>query len=68
MDLGVVSLTFRCHVIAGTGHTTAEARQVAWLTLDQVADLMPEARTIRVTDALRSDGSFVRVHDGTSLL
>jgi ADP-ribose pyrophosphatase YjhB (NUDIX family) len=68
MNLGVVSLTFRCHVIAGAGHTTAEASEVAWLTLDQVTDLMPEARAIRVTDALRNDGPFVRVHDGTSLL
>jgi hypothetical protein len=32
------------------------------------ADLMPEARAIRVTDALRDNGPFIRVHDGTSLL
>lgn len=68
MNLGVVSLAFRCHAIAGAGHATAEARQIAWLTLDQVADLMPEARAIRITDALRDNGPFVRVHDGTSLL
>ena len=68
MNLGVVSLAFRCHVIAGAAHTTAEAREVAWLTLDQVTDLMPQARAIRVTDALHDDGPFVRVHDGTSLL
>jgi hypothetical protein len=29
---------------------------------------MPEARAVRVTDALRDDGPHVRVHDGTSLL
>lgn len=68
MKVKVVSLAFRCHPIAGQERTTAEARDVRWLTLDQARDLMPEARAIRVLDALRDDGPFVRVHDGTRLL
>jgi 8-oxo-dGTP diphosphatase len=29
---------------------------------------MPEARAVRVTDALRDDGPFVRIHDGTTII
>ncbi|GAA1516643.1 NUDIX domain-containing protein [Sphaerisporangium rubeum] len=68
MNLGVVSLTFRCHPISGTPHASDEALESTWLTLDQVQHLMPEARAIRVLDALRDDGPFVRVHDGTQLI
>lgn len=68
MRLNVVSLAFRCHVVSGVPHTSVEARQVAWLTLDQARELMPKARFTRVIDALREDGPFVREHDGTDLL
>lgn len=68
MPLGVVSLTFRCHPISGDPIPTDEASEATWLTLDQVQKLMPEARAIRVLDALRDDGPFTRTHDGTHLL
>ncbi|OLT38026.1 NUDIX hydrolase [Actinomadura sp. CNU-125] len=68
MRLGVVTLAFRCHVIEGVGHATEEAAAVAWLGLDEVRRRMPEARAIRVLDAFRGGGPFVRVHDGTRLL
>ena len=68
MLLGVVSLTFRCHLVGGEPRPTEEAVEAAWLTLDRVRALMPEARSIRVFDALRDDGPFVRTHDGTHLL
>ncbi|WP_248965425.1 NUDIX hydrolase [Sphaerisporangium perillae] len=68
MNLGVVSLTFRCHPISGNPKPSEEALESAWLTLDEVEQRMPEARAIRVFDALRHDGPFVRVHDGTRLL
>ena len=67
MKLGVVTLAFRCSVIGGQSHSTDEAKQVAWLTVDEAQRAMPEARAIRVTDALSSDGPFVRAHDGTHL-
>ena len=67
MPLGVVTLAFRCSVIGGTSHPTSEAKNVAWLTVDEVTRNMPEARAVRVTDALSSDGPFVRAHDGTHL-
>lgn len=69
MIRGVVTLAFRCSVIGGQEQTTNEARQVAWLTVDEAERNMVEARAIRVTDALASgNGPAVRVHDGMSLL
>ena len=68
MKLGVVTLAFRCRVIGGDSHPTDEAKRVAWLTLDEAKRAMPEARAIRVADALSSDGPFVRAHDGTKLI
>lgn len=68
MKLGVISLAFRCHVASGHEHATPEARQVRWFTIDNARQLMPPARAIRVTDALRTDGPFVRVHDGNDLI
>lgn len=68
MVLGVVSLTFRCHPVGGRPQPSDEALESAWLTLDEVRERMPEARAIRVIDALGDGGPFVRVHDGTHLL
>jgi 8-oxo-dGTP diphosphatase len=68
MKLGVVTLAFRCSVIGGHSHPTDEAKQVAWLTADEAQRDMPEARAIRVADALTKGGPFVRVHNGTDLL
>jgi len=65
---GVVTLAFRCTVIGGHPHPTDEARKVAWLTVDEATQDMPEARAVRVTDALSDKAPFVRVHDGTRLL
>lgn len=69
MNRGVVSPAFRCSVIGGHDHSTSEARQVAWLTVDEARRDMVEARAVRVIDALADDGNpAVRVHDGTYLL
>jgi 8-oxo-dGTP diphosphatase len=65
---GVVTLSFRCRVIGGHTHPTDEARKVAWLTVDEATRDMPEARAVRVTDALSDEGPFVRSHDGVKLL
>jgi ADP-ribose pyrophosphatase YjhB (NUDIX family) len=68
MMRGVVTLAFRCYAAGGDTHPTSEARQVAWLTIDEARRDMVEARAVRVTDALSCSGPFVRVHDGTRLL
>ena len=68
MQLGVVTLAFRCSVIGGHPHPTDEAKRVSWLTVDEAQRAMPEARAIRVLDALSSSGPFVRAHDGVHLV
>jgi hypothetical protein len=53
----------------GQEDTTDEAKKIAWLTVEEATQQMPEARAIRVTDALAdSPGPAVRQHDGTHLL
>ncbi len=68
MQLGVVSLAFRCEVLGGEIHTSDEATRTEWVSLSDAVDEMPEARAVRVTDALRDDGPFVRIHDGNVIL
>jgi 8-oxo-dGTP diphosphatase len=68
MKRGIVTLAFRCSVVGGYSHPTEEARQVTWLTVAEAQRQMPEARAIRITDALSNAGPFVRTHDGTRLL
>jgi 8-oxo-dGTP diphosphatase len=71
MELGVVNLVFRCTLLGGQPHPTDEARQVAWLRMDEAKRDMPEARLVRVTDALITNGNGgppVRIHDGIHLI
>ena len=68
MRLGVVSLAFRCDVIGGEMHTSSESTRVEWISVPDAVTSMPEARAVRVTDALRDDGPFVRIHDGDAVM
>lgn len=70
MTRGIVALVFRCHPVGGTEESTPEAREVAWLTRDEVRQRMDEAFGIRLIDAMESGRlvAAVRVHDGTRLL
>ena len=68
MRLGVVSLAFRCDVIGGEMHTSSESTRVEWISVSDAVTSMPEARAVRVTDALRDDGPFVRIHDGDAVI
>ncbi len=68
MRLGVVSLAFRCRPVDGEPRPTDEAARVAWVTPEEATRDMPEARAVRVLDAFREGGPFVRVHDGTNLM
>jgi 8-oxo-dGTP diphosphatase len=68
MNLGVVTLAFRCKLVGGKEHPANEVRRVAWLTVAEAQRDMPQARSARVTDALDDNGLFVRVHDGMNLL
>jgi 8-oxo-dGTP diphosphatase len=68
MKLGVISLAFLCQVTGGHEHQTNEASRVAWLSPAEAVAAMPEARAVRITDALSNEGPFVRVHDGDVVL
>jgi hypothetical protein len=45
-----------------------EASEAAWLAPKEASERMSGAFAIRVTDALRDGGPFIRVHDGTNVL
>jgi ADP-ribose pyrophosphatase YjhB (NUDIX family) len=68
MKLGVVSLAFKCEVVGGELNTSSESTRVEWLSPSDAIASMPEARAVRVTDALSDGGPFVRTHDGNALL
>lgn len=69
MALGVVALVFRCRLLSGGAAESDEATRVAWVPLQEVEALLPEAWSIRVTDALAPGTSVaVRAHDGTNLV
>lgn len=68
MRRGVVSLVFRCAVVAGEAHPTDEAADVVWLTADEISERMEQAFAVRLLDALAGNGPHVRIHDGVNLM
>jgi len=69
MARGIVALVFRCEIVAGSLHRTSEAVAFEWLAADEVADHMSDAYSVRLLDALDSDGGpAIRAHDGTALV
>jgi 8-oxo-dGTP diphosphatase len=68
MRRGIIALVFRCRIVTGEPQPTAEADQIAWLSSDQVRELMDEAYATRLLDALQPGPAAVRAHDGLSLL
>jgi 8-oxo-dGTP diphosphatase len=71
MKLGVLSLAFRCALVGGEARTSKESAAVCWRTLEEVQHDVPEARAVRVFDALHTAHGVpvpVRVHDGSRLI
>lgn len=68
MRLGVVSLAIRCRPVDGVATPSDEAASVSWLSEREALELMPPARAVRVSDAFRDDGPFVRIHDGHDVI
>ena len=68
MRRGIIALVFRCRIVTGEPHRTAEAEQLAWLRSDEVRELMDEAYATRLLDALQPGPASIRAHDGLSLL
>lgn len=64
---GIVALVFRCRPAAGHIHPTAEAREVRWMTREQVESSMNSAFAVRVLDAF-DDHVHSRAHDGVNLV
>ncbi|RSM80452.1 NUDIX hydrolase [Kibdelosporangium aridum] len=67
LSRGIVALVFRCAPNGETVERTDEAREIRWMTLDEVHELMDPAFAIRVADAFRSQ-AVVRSHDGVNLI
>ncbi|WP_304452650.1 NUDIX hydrolase [Nocardiopsis sp. YSL2] len=67
MNLGVVSLAFLCEPVGGEIRASDESTVTAWLTSEDAVKRCPEARGIRISDALSGSAPYVRVHDGTSI-
>jgi 8-oxo-dGTP diphosphatase len=68
MRRGIIALVFRCRIVGGEAGSTSEADEVAWLTPDEVRELMDESYATRVLDALVPGRVAIRAHDGLSLL
>jgi len=64
---GIVALVFRCRPADGDTHPTAEAREVRWMTREQVEASMNPAFAVRVLDAF-DDHVHSRAHDGVNLV
>ncbi|MER7173413.1 NUDIX domain-containing protein [Streptomyces mesophilus] len=64
---GIVALVFRCRPEGGQEKLSDESIAVDWLTPAEVADRMGEVYSVRVLDALREHGPYVRSHDGRTL-
>ncbi|WP_081748657.1 NUDIX hydrolase [Nocardiopsis sp. CNT312] len=68
MKLGVVSLVFLCEPVGGVLRTSDESTVATWLTPEDAVARCPEARGVRISDALSGEAPHVRVHDGTSVI
>jgi len=69
MALGVVALVFRCRLVSGDAALSEEAARVTWVPLREAQALLPEAWSIRVTDAVVPGSEVaVRAHDGKNLI
>ena len=64
---GIVALVYRCRPAAGDAHPTAEAREVRWMTREQVESSMKPTFAVRVLDAF-DDHVHSRAHDGVNLV
>lgn len=64
---GIVALVYRCSPAAGDTQPTAEAREVRWMTREEVQSAMSSAFAVRVLDAFDQE-VHSRAHDGVNLL
>lgn len=64
---GIVALVYRCRPVSGEPHATAEAREIRWMTKEEVQSAMVSAFAVRVLDAFE-EAARSRAHDGVNLV
>jgi ADP-ribose pyrophosphatase YjhB (NUDIX family) len=64
---GIVALVYRCRPAGGEPHSTEEAREIAWMTKEEVQSAMMPAFGVRVLDAFE-EAPQSRAHDGVNLV
>lgn len=64
---GIVALVYRCRPTAGETRATEEAREIRWMTKEEVQSAMVPAFSIRVLDAFE-EAPRSRTHDGVNLV
>lgn len=64
---GIVALVYRCRPAGGDTHTTSEAREVRWMTREEIQSAMNHAFAVRVLDAFDEE-AHSRAHDGVNLV
>lgn len=67
MPRGIVALVFRCRPSDQPTHATDEARDVRWMSRDEITEHMDPAYAIRVLDAFEQR-PHTRAHDGVQLI
>jgi 8-oxo-dGTP diphosphatase len=68
MTGGIVALVFRCRATSITATSSSEASSVDWLACSTLDQVMTEAYSMRIKDALAEGHPAVRSHDGRRLL
>lgn len=68
MVRGVVALVFLCEVISGDLETNDEAQKVEWMKSARVPEMMSEAFSVRLLDALSENQPIIRANDGVNLI
>ncbi|MGD1344279.1 NUDIX hydrolase [Mycobacterium seoulense] len=64
---GIVALVYRCRPAGGKPHATEEAREIRWMTKEDVESAMEPAFGVRVLDAFE-EAPQSRMHDGVNLI
>lgn len=64
---GIVALVYRCRPVGGEPHATKEAREIRWMTKEEVQSAMTPAFGVRVLDAF-DEVPQSRAHDGVNLV
>jgi 8-oxo-dGTP diphosphatase len=63
----IVALVYRCRPAGGEPHATEEAREIRWMTKEEVQSAMVPAFAVRVLDAFEEVPQS-RAHDGVHLV